>query len=125
MFKKGQVSLNKKIEAGAILIIIVIVLFQLYAGLVPEAQKAGEKMNVSNRCAAVGCIYNATTASESGLEQDCANNLSAERQVCPNSLGKGIPLSGLFASSGIVFLLIIVGLLLVILKTVLPPKGKK
>ena len=121
--KKAQ-TLGKKIEAGAIIIIIVVVLFLIYAEMVPEAQTAGDKLNDSNRCEAVGCYYNTTTSAESGLTADCANNNSPSSLQCANNLGSGIPLGGLFRASGIVFLIIMVGLLIIILKTVLP-KGKK
>ena len=121
--KKAQ-TLGKKIEAGAIIIIIVVVLFLIYAEMVPEAQTAGDKLNASNRCEAVGCFYNTTTSANSSFEGDCANNASDSRLACEDPLGSGVPLGGLFKSSGIVFLIIMVGLLIIILKQVLP-KGKK
>ena len=124
MNKKGQVKLNQKIEAGAILIILVVVIFNLYSALVPEAQTAGDKLNDSNRCSAVGCFFN-QSAGVTGNLQGCRANSSPEanKSACGSSL-QTIPLSSLFRSSGIVFLLIMVGLLLTLLKIILP-KGKK
>ena len=124
MHKKGQTGLNKKIEAGAIIIIIVVVLFQIYASLVPEVQTAGDSMNDSNRCNAVGCFFNTSAGATSNL-QGCRANSSVEanKTACSNS-AQTIPLSGLFKGTGIVVLLLMVGLLLIILRTILP-KGKK
>ena len=122
--KKAQMQISKTVEKGAILVIIVVVLFLIFAALVPEAQTAGDSLNESNRCSSVGCFYNTTTASQSGLTGDCANNISGERLRCSDAIGEGIPLSGLFGGSGIVFLLIMVFLLLTILKIVMPT-GKK
>ena len=95
MNKKGQ-ALNKKIEAVAIVIIIVIVLFQLYASLVPEAQTAGDKFNASNRCNDIGCFFNSTAGTTSNL-QGCRANSSVEanKTACASSL-QTIPLSGLY-----------------------------
>ncbi len=124
MNKKAQ-ALNKKIEAGAIIVIIVVVLFLLYASLVPEAQKAGDSFNASNLCSQVGCFYNASLLDESpavstnACRQENASNTS---NTCFAS--HTVPLSGLFRADGIVFLIIMVALLLIILKTVLP-KSKK
>ena len=124
MNKKGQIGLNKKIEAVAILIIIVIVLFSIYSSFIPEVQTAGDSMNDSNRCNAVGCFFN-SSAGTGGELQGCRINSSREGNTtaCASSL-QTIPLSSLFRSGGIVVLLLMVGLLIAILKTVLP-KGKK
>ena len=123
MGRKGQIG--KKIDTAVVLIVSVVVLFLVFAGIVPEAQTAGETMSLSSRCTAVGCIFNETTASNSGFEGDCAINSSAERTACTDPLGQGIPLSGLFSGSGIVILLLMVFLFLGVLKMVLPGKSKK
>ncbi len=120
--RKGQI--NKKIEVVVIIIISIVVLFQIFAGIVPEAQSAGDTMNSSNRCEAVGCFFNTTTAEESGFEGDCGNNASSARIGCSDPLGDGIPLSALFSSSGILILLLMVALFLGALRIVLP-KSKK
>ncbi len=126
MLNKKAQTLNKKIEAGAIVIITVVVLFLVFAVLVPEAQTAGDSLNVSNRCADVGCSYNTTEAGGDPSILGCRINssLQGNATACPNVLGEGIPLSSLFGGGGIVFLLIMVFLLLMIFRTVLP-KGKK
>ena len=122
--KKGQITLNKKIEAGAIIIIIVIVLFQLFASFMPEAQSAGDKLTDEGRCNDVGCFFN--TTAPSGEISGCRINSSTQGNAtaCNIPLNEGIPLGNLFGGNGIVFLLLMIGLLLLILRTVLP-KGKK
>lgn len=81
LHKKGQIS--GKVTTAIEGIILVVVLFLLFAQLVPEAQSAGNTLNAS-----------------------------------------GVPLGSLFSADGIMILLIMVGLLLVILRVVLP-KGRK
>ena len=79
--KKGQIS--SKVTEGVTAIILIVVLFLMFAELVPEAQTAGNTLNKS-----------------------------------------GVPLGSLFAGSGVMILLIMVGLLLTVLKVVLPSSKK-
>ena len=98
---------EKKVNVLVIGIVVVLVLFSLYASLVPSAQAQGDAMNDSNRCATVGCYYNSTAPL-------CQVN-STSTNACTVS-NQTIPLSGLFSSSGIVFILMMIGLLIVIIK---------
>lgn len=82
--------MNKKAKLGtgvlhtAILaIVLLVVLFQLYAQLVPTAQTAGDTLNQS-----------------------------------------GVPLGSLFASGGIVFLIIMAALIILVVKSFMPSGGK-
>ena len=120
--KKAEMQIGKTVEKGAILVILVVVLSLIFAQLVPEAQTAGDSLNESNRCEALGCFFN--TTDNSLTASDCRENSTNVSFQCPNAVGDGIPLSGLFKGSGIVFLLIMVFLLLTILKVVMP-KAKK
>ena len=79
--KKGQIS--SKVTESVTAIILVVVLFLMFAELVPEAQTAGNTLNAS-----------------------------------------GVPLGSLFTGSGVMILLIMVGLLLTILSVVLPKTRK-
>ncbi len=79
--KKGQIS--SRVTSAVEAIILIVVLFLLFADLVPEAQTAGDSLNSS-----------------------------------------GVPLGSLFTGSGVVILLIMVGLLLTVLKVVLPGSKK-
>lgn len=79
--KKGQIA--SKVTEGVTAIILVVVLFLMFAELVPEAQTAGNTLNSS-----------------------------------------GVPLGTLFTSNGVMILLIMVGLLLTVLKVVLPSSKK-
>ena len=69
MYKKAQAKINKVIFVATIVIISVVILMSLYDALVPEVQTAGDSMNDSNRCATVGCFYNASMTGDS-----CRNN---------------------------------------------------
>ena len=68
-------------------------------------------MNASNRCTSAGCVWNETTATNSGFTGDCANNASGERLGCTSV--NEIPLYGLFAGSGVVFY-VIMGVLAIV-----------
>ncbi len=125
MDKKAQVNLNKTIQGGAIIVITVVVLLSIFSSLVPEVQTAGDSLNVSNRCAAVGCFFNETDNANTSVAADCRTNSSITGQACSDPLGQGIPLSGLFSSSGIIVLLLMVALVFIIISTVLPKKSKK
>lgn len=79
--KKGQIS--ARVTGAVEAIVLVVVLFLLFAQLVPEAQTAGNTLNAS-----------------------------------------GVPLGSLFTGTGVMILLIMVGLLLTILKVVMPGSRK-
>ena len=79
--KKGQIS--GRVTSAVEAIILIVVLFLLFADLVPEAQSAGNSLNAS-----------------------------------------GVPLGTLFTGTGVVILLIMVGLLLTVLKVVMPGSRK-
>jgi len=80
LYKKG--GLKPSILSTAILsIVLLVVLFQLYAALVPTAQTAGDTLNAS-----------------------------------------GVPLGTLFASTGIVFLIIMAALIVLVVKAFMPGK---
>ncbi len=82
MCKKGRLStgmLNQAILA----IVLLVVLFKLYASLIPEAQSAGNELNAA-----------------------------------------GVPLGSLFTSSGVIFIIIMVALIVVVVRSFMPG-GKK
>ncbi len=79
--KKGQIS--ARVTGAVEAIVLVVVLFLLFAQLVPEAQTAGNTLNAS-----------------------------------------GVPLGSLFTGTGVMILLIMVGLLLTVLKVVMPGSKK-
>lgn len=81
MNKKAQIS--SRVTSAVEAIILIVVLFLLFADLVPEAQSAGNELNAS-----------------------------------------GVPLGTLFTGSGVVILLVMVGLLLTVLSVVLPGRRR-
>jgi len=116
-------KLNVKVLNTAILVIVlVVVLFQVFAGIVPEAQSAGDEMNNSNRCADVGCAWN-TSSTWLEFGASCAINSSPEGNAtaCPHAYT--VPLQGLFSGKGVVFYIIMGMLIILIVKSFI--KGKK
>ena len=84
--KAGNIS-TSMINNAILGIVLLVVLFKLYATLVPEAQTAGDELNAS-----------------------------------------GVPLGNLFTSNGIIFLVIMVALIIVVVRSFLKTgsgKGKK
>ncbi len=79
--KRGQIS--ARVTSAVEAIILIVVLFLLFADLVPEVQSAGDSLNAS-----------------------------------------GVPLGSLFSGTGVVIVLIMVGLLLTVLKVVMPGSRK-
>ena len=103
------------VNKAIITILVIVLLFSIYSAIIPEAQTAGDEMNDSNRCTDVGCYYNIT-------DPYCHVN-TTNATVC-QAPAYSIPLSGLFSSSGIVFLIIMAALLVFLVKGLLA-KGKK
>lgn len=78
MNKTGKLT-TATLNTAIIGIVLVVVLFKLYASLVPEAQSAGDELNAS-----------------------------------------GAPLGSLFTGSGIVFIILMAGLVIVVVKSFMP-----
>lgn len=112
-------KLNSAIMVGVAALITLVVVFNVYSELVPEAQEAADSMNVSQRCAAVGCTYNETDNLQT--TSDCRNNISAEAVDCGSIYE--IPLSGLLSGSGMIFIIIMAALLIIIVRSFI--KGKQ
>jgi len=114
--KQGKLN-TKAINAAILAIILIVVLFELYAELVPEAQDAGESLNDSNRCTAVGCYWN-----HSLTTPRCLNTSnSGETEGCTTS-GYEIPFGNLFDGAGFIFVIIMALLIVLVVKSLL--KGK-
>ncbi len=107
--KKAQ--LGKRINAGVTIIITVVVLFLLFADLIPEVQSSGNQLGDAERCSVSGGFFNTTQSA-------CLNGTS------PADTGvvgfDAIPLSSLFSGSGVVVILLMVFLLIIVIQTVLP-----
>lgn len=113
--KNKKAQIGSKITPIVGVIISVIVLFLIFSAVVPEAQTAGDRF-VSDACGEAGCSFDTST-------RVCEINSSIEGEgiACPNVVDSP-PLAGLFSGSGIVILLLMVGLLLIVLKFVLPKR---
>ena len=88
------------------ILISIVVVFYLVGAILPEAQEVGDTFGVDNQynCQAVSCYWNASAT-------DCVSNNSATSTDCTETIPR-IPLSGLFAGSGVVFLLVSICVLL-------------
>lgn len=114
---KGKFS-SGAINKAVIGIVLLVILFALYAVLVPEAQTAGDSMNDSNLCAANSCSYN-----DSRTVVCTATNTSGT-DVTACATASSIPLANLLNGTGVVFVVIMAALLIVVIKAFIT-KGKK
>ena len=101
----------------AMILIVAIVGFSLFAALYPEASSAGDGVSDEGMCsAASGCFFNDTR----GTDYTCtANNLTPEdTTVCADSgyAQGGLPLGGLFAGGGVMFIVIAAAILMLYLR---------
>jgi len=108
-------KLQGAINAGIIGLVVIVVLFQAYAVIVPVAGAASDDMNDSNRCATVGCSWNTTGTAF------CADGTNTSA-VC-TAANQSIPLGNLFNPTGVIYIIVMIGLLLVAIKGFMP--GKK
>jgi len=115
--RKGKLS-SSTVNTAILAIILLVVLFQVYASLVPTAQTAGDSLNASNQCVQAGCVYDGTGASAAA----CINGSGVGNVSCAQTTTT-IPLSGLFSGTGVVFIIIMAALIILVVKSFL--KGKK
>ena len=115
--RKGKLTVQSMTTA-MIAIVLVVVVFLVYAGVMPEATAAGDSMNNSATCADVGCWYNST----SDYCQYNSTHSDNESFACsrPTAI---IPLSSLFGGTGLVFVLVMAALFILVIRSFL--KGKK
>jgi hypothetical protein len=111
MNKNGKLT-RQTLVSGAILLILVVILFSVYATLVPEAQSAGDELGDASMCAGDGGYWNTTL-------DGCYTNASVSAIAYDFD---GVPLSGLFSSSGLIFLVIMAGLIVLVVTSVMPKK---
>jgi len=98
----------------AMILIVAIVGFSLFAALYPEAASAGDGVGDEGMCEDNGCFYNDSRT----VDCTASNETSADTTACAAtgySTG-GFPLGGLFASGGIVFIVIAAAILMLYLK---------
>jgi len=115
--RSGKLS-TKSINTILLVIVLIVVVFQVYAELIPEAQTAGSSMNDSSRCVDAGYWYNASS-------DDCQwNSTFVGNATLLVGDDNRIPLSGLFTGvGGVVFVIIMAAMLVTVVKSVMG-KGK-
>jgi len=108
--KKGKLS-TQMINTAILGIVILVVLFKLYAELVPEAGTQGDLMTDEGRCGTEGYVWNSSA-------ENC--RLSNVSGTVINANTYEIPLAGLFSSSGLVFIIVMASLVVVVVKAFMP-----
>jgi hypothetical protein len=155
---------NKVINGAIMTVLAIIILFAVYAAVVPKAQDEGNELatrgtelTVQTRCEKVGCFWNTSRATTQQIcsysscfwndtrttdcttknvsskdTNDCTssfitvravdcttkNSSWSSKTVCPTTYS-AIPLGTIFSSSGVIFIVIMVALLLTIIMALL------
>jgi len=108
--KKGKLS-SQMVNTAILGIVILVVLFKLYAELVPEAGTQGDLMTAEGRCGTEGYFWNSSA-------EDCRLSNVTGDVVAPADYE--IPLGGLFSASGVLFIIIMASLVVVVVKAFMP-----
>lgn len=111
-FKRGDLT-EKTIGIAVTAIVLLVVLFQLYATLVPEAQAAGNSLGDAASCGNAGGFFNTSQTA-------CLTNSSPTGTTISFST---IPLSGLFSGTGVVFVIILAALIVLVVRSFLTSKS--
>ncbi len=117
--KAGKLK-TSTINTAILVIILIVIIFQVYASVVPEAQTAGDNLNDTNRCNDVGCFYNVSEDADT----PCRNTTGNVTSACTAG-SQTIPLAGLFSGTGVVFLIVMAALLILIVFSLMKPQKKK
>ena len=107
--KKGKIGMNF-VNTVVLTIILITVLFQVYAEVIPEAQTASSGMNDSQICVAASCAYNASY----GCQYNSTFQGNATFQCSIQGSDSFIPLSG---TLGVTYVIIMAALLVLIVKS--------
>ncbi len=111
LFLKSKKGLTTQIITSAIIaLIVLIVLFQIYATVVPTAQTAGDSLGDATACTNAGGFFNTTQSA-------CLNGTGPADTGTVNF--SSIPLSGLFAGTGVVFVIVIAALIILVIKAII------
>jgi len=113
-------GINNKIVSGAILgLVLIVILFQVYAAVVPTAQEQGDAIGDESICEGASCFYNSSRT----IACTANNETGDDTDVCADSAAaNGIPLSGLFSGSGVVFIVVMAMLLVMVVGSLLKRK---
>lgn len=90
-------------------VVFLVILFNVYADVVPEAQDAAMNFNSTNQCEVKGCYWNTTNTTA-----PCMNTSVGSGVAC--QVDYEIPLDSLFNPSGAVFVLIMAAALIMVVR---------
>lgn len=125
LFKdKRGTKINNVANVLALIVVGILIILNIASDTIPTAQTAGNSMNDSNRCADVGCYYNASDQSGYTVTVDNCVTAEGSNTSCTQS-AREIPLGNLFGGNGFVFILAMVAILYGMVQLVLALiKGK-
>lgn len=115
LLKSKSAQMTTKLVTSVIIgIIILVVILQVYSVIVPEAQAAGDGLGDAERCSVAGGFFNTSQSA-------CLNGTTPADTLSVNFTA--VPLSSLFSSTGVVFVIVMAVLIILIVKSFIG-KGK-
>ena len=93
------------------LVIIAIIAMMAVTTVLPQAQNAGDELTEAGQCTNVGCVYNTSQSSS----QPC-RFVANQTLTCPAGQPPGLPLANLLVGSGIVFIVVMVGVIIFLIR---------
>ena len=101
-------------------LVILVVLFQSYASIVPIAQTAGASLNDTARCHAAGGTYCTNLTTPFCYSVATCNSTIGNPTVTYNQ----IPLSSTFNATGVIFVIVMAALLILVVMAFLGQRQK-
>lgn len=118
LLRSKDAKFNTALVTVAVIgIVFLVILLTVYSVLIPEAQTAGDSLNISVRCADAGCFYN-TSNDNSTVGVSCIESSALTNNTCATQLD-AIPLATLFSGTGVVFVIIMATLIILIVRAYL------
>ncbi len=105
MLKNKKGLTTSIIQTSILSLVLLVVLFQIYANITPEAQAAGNNLGNQARCESAGGNFATGSCTTNGSIEGAAVGFDT------------IPLSGLFSGTGVVFIIIIAALIILVVKS--------
>jgi len=113
---KGKISFGI-VDKAIIAIIALVLVLNVLAVTVPLAQDSGDELGNEAICESLGCFYNESVTAE------CLVSSGIQNETCAGDYeGSKIPLSSFFSPGGLVFIIIMAGFLILIVRSYLSKK---
>lgn len=104
----AQGALQSKVNTMVMVLIVIVVLFSTLAAMIPVAQDTGDSLTDEGACEDEGHYWNTST-------EVCQYNSTNTTAMDYSS----VPLGNLFGGNGIVFIIVMAGILILVIMSVM------